>query len=125
MPRLDGACFETLGYPEDLANTPPHQTAELRLPEALVAALLCSRIECAEQLDRGLALLLAQARNASGRALLLDVDDVARKMTSVEQLLRSAELDGPLGRLKQLERHTCGPDFVVAPRDGRSQPFAC
>jgi hypothetical protein len=73
-------CFETLGYPEELATAAPEETERVRLPEALTKALVLEEsVGREEMLKRGLAELLQRVRNASARVLLLEVDDVARR----------------------------------------------
>ena len=127
MPRLDGECFETLGYPEELATAAPEETERVRLPEALTKALVLEEsVGREEMLKRGLAELLQRVRNASARVLLLEVDDVARRLpSSASSLLQSADLKLGLDlSARRLELHTCA-DFVRAPRDGSGRPFSC
>jgi hypothetical protein len=131
MPRLDGECFETLGYPEELATAAPEETERVRLPEALTKALVLEESDGRsrgreEMLKRGLAELLQRVRNASARVLLLEVDDVARRLpSSASSLLQSADLKLGLDlSARRLELHTCA-DFVRAPRDGSGRPFSC
>ena len=127
MPRLDGECFETLGYPEELATAAPEETERVRLPEALTKALVLEESDGREEmLKRGLAELLQRVRNASARVLLLEVDDVARRLpSSASSLLQSADLKLGLDlSARRLELHTCA-DFVRAPRDGSGRPFSC
>ena len=127
MPRLDGECFETLGYPEELATAAPEETERVRLPEALTKALVLEEsVGRDEMLKRGLTELLQRVRNASARVLLLEVDDVARRLPpSASSLLQSADLKLGLDlSARRLELHTCA-DFVRAPRDGSGRPFSC
>ena len=127
MPRLDGECFETLGYPEELGTAAPEETERVRLPEALTKALVLEEsVGREEMLKRGLAELLQRVRNASARVLLLEVDDVARRLpSSASSLLQSADLKLGLDlSARRLELHTCA-DFVRAPRDGSGRPFSC
>ena len=127
MPRLDGECFETLGYPEELATAAPEETERVRLPEALTKALVLEEsVGRDEMLKRGLTELLQRVRNASARVLLLEVDDVARRLpSSASSLLQSADLKLGLDlSARRLELHTCA-DFVRAPRDGSGRPFSC
>lgn len=126
LPRLDGGCFETLAYPEQLALAERAETTVLPLPKALATALLdvgvapaaapdavlgtiisASALELQAQrradaaLATALATLTAQARNVTSRVLLLDVAPVAHAMTSAAGLLRSAEVQpGLKGRAK-------------------------
>jgi hypothetical protein len=128
MYRLDGGCFHTMAFPEELALAPANQTHTLRVPESLLggasergAAAGHGRPTCLV-LDAVLRHLTTEvARHSDSRVLLIDMAPLKR--LSEEELLCSQE-DVPAVMVGRLARRTCGPEFVGRPHADH-KPYTC